>query len=121
MSVVRGIRGATTVAANEPSAIVAATRELLETVVRMNGVAPADIASVTFTVTDDLDAAFPARAARDMGWTDVPLVCAREIPVPGALGRCVRVLVQWNTDRAQSDIRHAYLHGARSLRPEWGL
>jgi chorismate mutase len=121
VTAVRGIRGATTVAANEPGAITAATRELLETIVRLNGVEPADIASVWFTVTDDLDAGFPARAARDLGWSEVPLICAAEVPVPGAIERCVRVLVHWNTDRAQNEVRHAYLHGARALRPEWGL
>lgn len=118
---VRGVRGATTVPANERAAILSGTRELLEEIVRLNGLEPADIASVWFTVTPDLDAEFPAFAAREIGWTDVPLICGREIPVPGALERCVRVLIHWNTDRPQRDVRHAFLHGARALRPEWAV
>ena len=121
MSAMRGVRGATTVAANERAAIVDATKELLEKVVSLNGIDPVDVASVWFTVTPDLDAEFPAVAAREIGWTSVPLICAREIPVPGALERCIRVLVHWNTDRAQSDVRHAFLHGARALRPQWAV
>lgn len=121
MSAVRGVRGATTVSANERGAIVAATRELLEIVVRRNGILAGDVASVWFTSTPDLDAEFPAFAARQIGWTEVPLICAREIPVSGALGRCVRILIHWNTDRAQADVRHVFLHGARALRPEWGM
>lgn len=117
---VRGIRGATTVEANEAGSIVAATRELLERLVALNGLDPLDVTSVLFTTTPDLDAAFPAAAARELGWDSVPLMCAREIAVPGAPQRCVRVLVHWNTDRPQSEVRHAFLHGARSLRPEWG-
>lgn len=121
MSAVRGIRGATTVAANERGAILAATRELLEIVVRLNGIFPEDVASVTFTTTPDLDAEFPAFAARQIGWTEVPLICGREIPVAGALERCVRVLIHWNTDRAPSEVRHVFLHGARALRPGWAV
>ncbi|MBI2323517.1 MAG: chorismate mutase [Chloroflexi bacterium] len=121
MTAVRGIRGATTVAANERGAILAATRELLEEIVRLNELAPADVASVWFTVTSDLDAEFPAFAAREIGWGEVPLICGREIPVPGALERCIRVLVHWNTARSQREIRHVFLHGARALRPEWAV
>lgn len=121
MSAVRGIRGATTVAANERAQILAATRELLEQIVRLNGLAPADVASVWFTTTPDLDAEFPAFAARAVGWHDVPLICGREIPVAGALGGCVRVLVHWNTDRTQGQVRHVFLHGARALRPRWAV
>lgn len=121
VSALRGIRGATTVEANDAAAIVAATRELLARIAAVNGVDPADVASVWFTVTPDLDAEFPARAAREMGWAEVPLICGREVPVPGALERCVRVLVHWNTDRAQGGIRHVFLRGARALRPEWGM
>lgn len=121
MTAVRGVRGATTVPANDREAILRRTRELLEHLVRLNGIVPADVASATFTVTPDLDAEFPAFAAREIGWEDVPLLCGREIPVPGALERCVRVLVHWNTDRSQSQVRHAFLHGARSLRPTWAV
>lgn len=121
MTSVRGIRGATTVAANDRGQILEATRELLEHLVRLNGVAPADVASVWFTTTPDLDAEFPAFAAREIGWTEVPLICGSEIPVPGALARCIRVLVHWNTDRAQAEVRHIFLHGARALRPRWAV
>lgn len=121
MTAVRGVRGATTVAANERDMILAATKELLDQVVRLNGMRPADVASVWFTVTPDLDAEFPALAAREIGWTDVPLICGREIPVPAALALCIRILVHWNTDRAQAEVRHVFLHGARALRPEWGM
>ena len=121
MTAVRGIRGATTVRANERAAILAATRELLEHIVRLNGLDRADVASVWFTTTPDLDAEFPAFAAREIGWEDVPLICGREIPVPGALERCIRVLIHWNTDHVQSDVRHVFLHGARSLRPMWAV
>ncbi len=122
MTAVRGVRGATTVRANEARAIYEGTLELLRTIRELNGVEPPDIGYVWFTVTPDLDAAFPADAARvGMGWTDVPLICGREIPVPGALAMCVRVLLAWNTDRAQKDVRHAFLHGARALRPAWAV
>ncbi len=118
---VRGIRGATTTV-NEPSAVVAATRELLEHLVERNRLRSDDVAYVLFTVTPDLDAAFPASAARlGLGWEEVPVICAREIPVPGALPSCIRVLVVWNTRVAQSEVRHAYLHGARTLRPDWAV
>ena len=83
---------------------------------------PGDIASAILTVTDDLDAAFPAVAARSLpDWRDVPLSCAREIPVPGSLGHCIRILIHWNTDRPQERVRHVFLRGARELRPEWGM
>ena len=119
---VRGIRGATTVARNEADAIYAATLELLNTIVKLNGVRPEDIGYIWFTVTEDLDAAFPADAARaGMGWTEVPLICGREIPVPGSLGRCVRTLIAWNTPKTQADVKHAFLHGARALRPSWAV
>jgi len=119
---VRGIRGATTVARNDAGAIYDATVELLTTIVRLNGVRAEDVGYIWFTVTDDLNAAFPADAARaGLGWTDVPLICGREIPVPGALERCVRVLIAWNTATTQAQVRHVFLHGARSLRPLWAV
>src|SRR5207247_10212094 len=93
-----------------------ATPELPATSVKWNGVRPEDVAYVWFTVTPDLDASFPADAARaGLGWADVPLICGREIPVPGALGYCVRVLISWNTAKTQKEVRHAFLHGARVL------
>ena len=116
----RGIRGATTVEANSAPSIRERTLELLELLVTENGLRPEEVASATFTVTSDIDAEFPALAVRSLaGWEDVPLLCAREIPVAGALGLCVRILLLWNTDRPQREIRHAFLRGARTLRPAW--
>ena len=114
----RGIRGATTVKVDAADAIVAATRELLAGMVAANSVAVADLASAIFTVTPDLTAAFPARAARELGWQHVPLLDAQEVPVPGSLPRCIRVLLLWNTERSQEEIRHVYLRQAASLRPD---
>lgn len=114
----RGIRGATTAGANYVEDILGSTRELLEALQAENGFAPEDLATIWFTVTDDLNAAFPAQAARQMGWRDVPLLDALEIPVPGSLMQCIRVLVLWNTEVSQLAIRHVYLHGARVLRPD---
>lgn len=119
---VRGVRGATTVGANDAKAIIDATAELLRVLAELNGLRPEDVAYVWFTVTPDLDAAFPADAARvALGWTDVPLICGREIPVPGALGKCVRVLIAWNTPKTQKEVRHAFLRGAKTLRPAWAV
>jgi chorismate mutase len=116
---IRGIRGATVARENEPEAILSATRELLSAIIEANpGLLPADVASAFFTVTDDLTAVHPALGARQLGWTEVPLMCAREIPVPGSLARCIRVLVHWNTDVPQSEIRHVYLGEAAILRPD---
>ncbi len=99
----RGVRGATTVNTNEAGQIAERTRELLQLLMDANGMRPEDIASALFTVTGDLDAQFPTVAARGLaGWKDVPLLCAREIPVPRSLGHCIRVLIHWNTDRAAS-------------------
>jgi chorismate mutase len=115
----RGIRGATTVADNEAETILQATRELLEAIVKENAnMRPEDIGSAIFTVTEDLTATFPAQAARQMGWSMVPMMCAREIPVPGSLPRAIRVLVHWNTETQQSDIKHVYLRDAVKLRPD---
>jgi prephenate dehydratase len=114
----RGIRGATTVAEDRAEAILAATRELLEALAAANGLRPADVGSVLFTVTPDLCAAFPARAAREMGWTGVPLLDAAEMAAPGSLPRCIRVLIHWNTELPPEAIRHIYLHDAACLRPD---
>jgi chorismate mutase len=115
---VRGIRGATSVDVNDAEPIIAATRELLERIVAANGLATEDVASVIFTATSDLDAAYPARAAREMGWVHVPLLCMQEMAVVGSLPRCIRVLVLWNTDRPAAQVRHVYLRRARALRPD---
>ena len=116
---IRGIRGATTVTADEPDLILQATRELLEEILQENkGLQPEDVASAIFTVTDDLAATFPAQGARQMGWGLVPMLCAREIPVPNSLPRVIRVLVHWNTDVPQNEITHVYLRDAVKLRPD---
>ena len=114
----RGIRGATTVETNSAGHILEATRQLLARIVEANGVKVADIASIFFTATPDLTAAFPAQAARDLGWHQVALLDAQEIPVPGSLPRCVRVLVHWNTPKSQEEVRHIYLSQAARLRPD---
>jgi chorismate mutase len=115
----RGIRGATTVESNTVEEILEATRELLGAMIAANsGLEARDVASIIFTVTPDLNAAFPARAARGLGWSEAPLLDAQEIPVPGSLPRCIRALVHWNTDKSQSEIVHVYLHGAQALRPD---
>ena len=116
---IRGVRGATTVSADEPDLILEATRELLEAILDANeNMKPEDVGSAFFTVTDDLASTFPAQAARQMGWSLVPMVCAREIPVPGSLPHAIRVLVHWNTDMPQNKITHVYLREAVKLRPD---
>lgn len=114
----RGIRGATGVRANDASSILAATRELLEQIVAANDLLVKDLVSVIFTATPDLDAAYPARAAREMGWVDTPLLCMQEMAVAGRLNRCIRVLVHWNTNLEPDQIQHIYLGEARVLRPD---
>ncbi len=115
---VRGVRGATTVAANAPDAIRDAVQELLTELVHANDIAPHEVAAVFFAATPDLTAAYPAEAARKMGWTAVPLLSFADIAVPGSLPQCLRVLVLWNTPRAQEEIVHIYLRGATALRPD---
>jgi chorismate mutase len=118
----RGIRGATTIESDTGTNVLSATREMLEAMLAGNpGLEPADVGSVIFTVTEDIRSAFPARAARDLGWTGVPMMDAREIPVPDALPLCIRVLLHWNTNKEQAEIRHIYLRGARALRPDLEL
>lgn len=111
----RGIRGATTVEHNEREEILAATRELLQLLIDRNELQTEDVASAIFTVTADLDAEFPAPAARAMGWTEVALMCGREIPVPNSLGNCIRILLHVNTMRSAAEIRHVYIRGAVNL------
>jgi len=115
---VRGIRGATTASANTRDAIVQATRELLADMIRVNDLRESDIASVYFTVTSDLDAGFPARAARDLGWTHTALLDAQAPRVANDLPLCIRVLIHWNTDKGIDEIQHIYLREARTLRPD---
>ena len=113
----RGIRGATTVEHNDREEILAATTELLQLLISRNELRAEDVASVIFTVTEDLDAEFPALAARYLGWTEVALMCTREIPVPGSLGKCIRILLHVNTTRSAAEIQHVYIRGAVNLRP----
>ena len=114
-----GIRGATTVNHDKPEEILEATREMLQQILLKNlALQPQDMASALFTLTEDLCSVYPAKAAREFGWTHVPLMCAREIPVPGSLPHCVRVLIHWNTTLRQDEIQHIYLRGAVVLRPD---
>lgn len=115
---VRGIRGATCANENSLEGILAATRELLSEMLRSNDVLSEDIASIMFTVTDDLDAAYPAKAARELGLVLVPLMCSREISVPGAVSKCIRVLMLVNTSKSQRDLVHIYMKEAQGLRPD---
>lgn len=116
---VRGIRGATSVPVDTREAVLEATRELLRELLRTNAIDVFDeIATVLFTTTPDLTSTFPAEAARELGMDQVPLLCASEINVPGRLARCVRVLLQINTDKPQKDMVHVYLREAKALRPD---
>jgi chorismate mutase len=117
-TVCRGVRGATTVDVNSRDAILLATRQLLALMIRRNDIDSSDIASATFTLTKDLDAEFPALAARQMGWIDVPLLCGYELSVPGSLGKCIRILLHWNTEKSQKEVQHIYIQGAVKLRPD---
>ena len=114
----RGVRGATTTDENSHDAILQATRQLLALMIRRNGIEPADVASAIFTTTADLNAEFPALAARQLGWLEVPLLCSTEIDVPGSLPHCIRILIHWNTTTAQQEIEHIYLRDAIKLRPD---
>lgn len=112
------IRGATTVPADEPDAIIEATRELLEHVVDQNALAPSELVSAIFSATPDITSEFPARAARGLGWHDVSLLCTTEMAVPGSLPRCIRVLLHVEYAEPRERVTHVYLHGARALRPD---
>ena len=115
---VRGVRGATTVTRNDKDEILAATHELLAYMVQVNDINIEDIASAWLTTTPDVFAEFPAVAARQMGWTNVPLMQSHEMSVPGMLPKCIRVLLHLNTDKGQHDIHHVYLRDAVKLRPD---
>jgi chorismate mutase len=114
----RGIRGATTAAANTREAILEATRDMLARLIEANDLCPDDIASAIFSTTPDLNAEFPAVAARELGWLDTALFCTHEMAVPGSLPRCIRVLIHWNTTRRADEIVHVYIREASTLRPE---
>ncbi|HVJ48074.1 chorismate mutase [Desulfitobacterium sp.] len=115
---VRGIRGAITVTENSVDQIQSATKEMLQVIVKENSLSAEDIISAVFTVTPDLNAAFPASSARAFGWQQVPLLCCTEIPVPGALTRCIRVLLHVNTEKSQQEVHHVYLRNAIQLRED---
>jgi len=115
---VRGVRGAITVRENTAEAILDATEEMLRWLIAQNDIEEDDVASVLFTSTPDLNAAFPAKAARNMGWRHVALMGFQEIDVPEGLKMCVRVLIHWNTEKSNRDLKHAFLRGAAALRPD---
>jgi len=114
----RGVRGAITAESNTREDILRAARQLLALMIRRNDIEAQDVAFAIFSVTPDLNAEFPALAARQLGWLEVPLLCTNEIDVPDALGRCIRVLVSWNTTKSQREIEHIYVKEAVKLRPD---
>lgn len=116
--VCRGVRGAAIVPENSSEAILATTRELLNSLIEANDIEPADVASAIFTVTHDLDATYPALAARQLGWLQVPLLCGLEIPVPDGMSHCLRILIHWNSRKEAQEIVHVYLGDAINLRPD---
>lgn len=117
-TVCRGVRGATTVDVNEREEILQRTRQLLALMIRHNEIDPEDVCSAIFTVTKDIDAEFPALAARQIGWLNVPLLCGYEVSVEGSLTMCIRVLLHWNTTKTSSQIQHVYMRQAERLRPD---
>lgn len=114
----RGIRGATTAESNTKESIIQATKELLQRMIAANGVKEEDVSCAIFTATQDLNAEFPAVAARELGWSTVALLCEQEMNVPGSLPRCLRILLLWNTEKAIDEVVHVYLKGAMGLRPD---
>lgn len=115
---VRAIRGAITVSENTKESILEGTRELLVEIIKRNDLNELDIISAIFTVTSDLNSTFPAIAARELGWTNISLMCTNEIDVPNSLKSCVRVMIHINTDKQNDQIEHVYLKGAKVLRPD---
>ena len=115
---IRGVRGAITTKENSKKEIFAATRVLMDTIISSNHIDQEDVAAIFFTSTKDLDAAYPAEAVREMGWTIVPLLCYQELAVAGSLKKCIRALILWNTNITSDQIRHIYLEQASQLRPD---
>ncbi|PJF22569.1 MAG: chorismate mutase [Phototrophicales bacterium] len=115
----RGVRGATTVRENTEEAMISATQELLKALIDYNGIEEKDVASVFFTTTPDLTAAYPAKAARLLGWNDTALMGMQEADVPTGLKMCIRVLIHWNTSKAIDELVHVYMNGAEKLRPDF--
>lgn len=114
----RGLRGATTVEVDDVDAILSATRELMIALIEANDINEDDVASAIFTTTPDLTAVYPARAARELGWTQVALMGCQEMDVPNGLKKCIRVLIHWNTPKANSELKHIFLRGSAVLRPD---
>jgi len=119
--VCRGVRGATTIKEDTREAILSATRELLEVMIKENGIEADDVASATFTTTPDIVSEYPALAARQLGWRHAALLCGHEMAVPHGLKKCIRIMVHWNTTKGIREIKHVYLNGAESLRPDLAL
>ena len=117
----RGVRGATTVEEDTPEEVLRATRELLAMMIRLNDIQSINVASAMFTTTRDVVSQYPALAARQLGWMDVPLLCGHEMEVPNSVPLCIRILIHWNTDTPQSEIHHIYLNEAQILRPDKSL
>ena len=116
---IRGIRGAVNISEDQPHKVISYTRELIKEIIKANPTLhPDEIASVIFTTTPDIKSAYPAQGARELGWTDVPLLGCQEIPVPGGLKHCIRILIHWNTDLSQQKINHIYLGQSAELRPD---
>ena len=118
MTACRGIRGAVPVLSNTEKDILAAAERLLSELIDRNGIISDDIASVIFTTSPDLNAEYPAIAARKLGWSNVALLCGHEMGVSHGMQSCLRILIHWNTDKSAEDIVHVYLDEARSLRPD---
>ena len=116
--VCRGVRGATTIEHNTAVEILSATAELLQLMIEANNIHPDDVASVVFTTTPDINAEYPALAARKLGWTDTALLCGHEMNVPHGLEKCIRILCHWNTTKPAREIQHIYIKGAVNLRPD---
>jgi chorismate mutase len=114
----RGVRGATTVEDNTREEILKGARQLLALMIRQNEIEPEDVASAIFSCTRDLNLEFPALAARQLGWLEVPLLCTNEIDIPRSLKKCVRILINWNTEKSQKEIVHIYVKDAVKLRPD---
>ncbi len=114
----RGVRGATTVENDSREEILTSTRQLLALMIRLNEIQPEYVASAIFSTTPDLNSEFPALAARQLGWLEVPLLCTHELAVPGSLPRCIRILLHWNTEKSQQELRHVYIKEAARLRPD---
>lgn len=118
MQICRGVRGATTIQNNKEEQIISDTKDLLKKMLEKNHIDTKQIASILFTTTNDITAAYPAKAARDLGMHQVPLLCFQEMRVENSLPLCIRILIHWNTNLPQDQIKHIYLNQAQQLRPD---